>query len=85
MCDGYYSNRDGLVVLCTDSFSFEDTLVLMNVLINKFKLNCRTEPKGANFRIVIKKSSIKDLQSLVAKYIIPSIQYKIGMNIDYIF
>jgi hypothetical protein len=45
MCDGYFSTRDGYVGLCTDSYTHTDTLLLMNVLINKFDLDCRTEKK----------------------------------------
>lgn len=81
----FFSKRDGFVGLCTDSFTHTETIILMNVLINKFNLECRTEPKGAGLRIIIKRSSVEDLQSLVAKYIIPSMQYKIGMNLDYTY
>jgi hypothetical protein len=85
MSDGFYSQRDGYVGLCTDSFTKTETFVLMHVLKTKFNLECRTETKGKGLRIIIKKSSVENLQSLVAKYIIPSMQYKIGMNLDYTY
>jgi LAGLIDADG DNA endonuclease family len=84
MCDGYFSTRDGYVGLCTDSYTHTDTLLLMNVLINKFDLDCRTEKKGSGLRIIIKKNSLIKLQTLVGKYIIPSMQYKIGLNLNFV-
>lgn len=84
MCDGYFSTRDGYVGLCTDSYTHADTLLLMNVLINKFDLDCRTEKKGSGLRIIIKKNSLIKLQTLVGKHIIPSMQYKIGLNLNFV-
>jgi LAGLIDADG DNA endonuclease family len=55
MSDGFYSNRDGYVGLCTDSYTHKETIILMNILINKFNLECRIEPKGDGLRIIIKK------------------------------
>jgi len=50
-----YSKRDGYVGLCTDDFLHRDTKILMDILQNKFKFNCRTEKKGKGLRIIIKK------------------------------
>jgi len=58
----------------------------MDILQNKFKFNCRTEKKkGKGLRIIIKKESLPDLQLLVLEHIIPSMQYKIGLNLGYKF
>lgn len=85
MSDGFYSKRDGYVGLCTDDFLHKDTQILMDILQNKFKFNCRTEKKGKGLRIIIKKESLPDLQLLVLDHIIPSMQYKIGLNLGYKF
>lgn len=85
MSDGFYSKRDGYVSLCSDDFLHEDTKILMDILQNKFKFKCRTETKGKGLRIIIKKESLPELQLLIQDYVIPSMQYKIGLNLDYKF
>jgi hypothetical protein len=79
MGDGTYHTRDGHMVLCTEGFTNSDNLRLMSVLIDKFGLSCRIEKKKASSQIVIRKSSMDLLRSLVLPYMIPSMRYRVGV------
>jgi len=76
MGDGYRW-RHGLV-LCTDSYSVEDIVRLMNVLIIKYRLECRlryhtpTQP-----RVYIREGSMPILRDLIRPFMIKSMLYKI--------
>jgi NADH-ubiquinone oxidoreductase chain 4 len=71
------ANKKGLF-LCTDSFSFQDTVRLMNVLIIKFNLDCTIIIRDKKYpRIYIKKQSMPHLRQLVLPYMHPSFLYKI--------
>lgn len=75
--------RRGLgLALCTDSFTVEEVVRLMNVLIVRYQLDCTLyfhEPNQISPRIYILPKSIPILRSIVLPYIHPSILYKIGM------
>ena len=76
MGDGKES-RHGLV-LCTDSYSVQDIVRLMNVLIVKYRLECilryhtPTQP-----RVYIRERSMLILRDLVRPYMEKSMFYKI--------
>jgi hypothetical protein len=73
MGDGYYSH--GGLVLCTDSFTISDTVLLMNVLMVKFRLECTLRYHGPNKtqpRIYIRKESMNKLRALVMPHMDPS-------------
>ena len=82
MGDGYYSN--GNVVLCTDNFSEKEVLKLIEILNNKLSLKAgmkkRTNKNSVVWRINISKSSLQELKELVIPYIIPEMQYKLGIT-----
>jgi hypothetical protein len=71
------AGEDGLVI-CTDSFSVPEVVRLMNVLIIRYRLDCRlrfhtpTQP-----RISIHQSSMKRLRQIVEPFMHPSMMYKI--------
>jgi hypothetical protein len=71
-------SRHGLV-LCTDSYSIEDIVRLMNVLIIRYRLNCtlrfhtETQP-----RIYIREGSMSLLRTIVIPYMHTSMLYKIS-------
>ena len=70
---------------CTDNFTKEEVLILIDVLEKKFSIkatiNKRTNPDGAiKWRINISKSSITTLISLVQLYVIPEMFYKLGLK-----
>lgn len=77
--DGTYNKRDNILTLCTDSYTESEVELLMEVLAKKFGLKCRKEKKNSSFRIVIIKSSIDKVRSLVLEHMDPSMHYKLGV------
>ena len=83
MGDGYWNK--GSLMLCTDNFTKEEVLILVNILNKKFDLkasiNKRTSDNGnVCWRIRISNSSINNLRSLVSPFFIPEMLYKLGIN-----
>jgi hypothetical protein len=79
MGDGSYLEGGGLL-LCTDSYSIQEVVILINVLIIRYKLKCTIRVRNKNqYRIYISRSSIKILQSFVSSYIESSMLYKIHL------
>ena len=68
------------LILCTDSYSVQDVVRLLNVLIIKYRLNCTlryhtpTQP-----RIYISERSMPLLQTIVHFHMCPSMLYKIKL------
>jgi hypothetical protein len=63
--------------LCTDSFTIQEVVLLINILIIKYDLNCSIHKSNNNLRIYIKAESIDKLYKLVDPYIIPFSAYKL--------
>lgn len=83
MGDGYFA--DGSIKICTDNFTKEEVLRLIEVLHVKYgikaSINQRTNPGGViKWRIRISKLSMDKLISLVRPYFIPEMLYKLGLN-----
>lgn len=83
MGDGYFS--EGSLKLCTDNFSKDEVLSLIDILHVKFGINAsinkRTNPDGeVKWRIRISKLSMDKLILLVSPYIIPEMEYKLGLK-----
>lgn len=88
--DGYFSEGDGYfsegsLKLCTDNFSKDEVLSLIDILHVKFGINAsinkRTNPDGeVKWRIRISKLSMDKLILLVSPYIIPEMEYKLGLK-----
>lgn len=83
MGDGYFA--DGCVKICTDNFTKEEVLRLIEILHVKYgikaSINQRTNPGGIiKWRIRISKLSMDKLISLVRPYFIPEMVYKLGLN-----
>jgi hypothetical protein len=71
--------RHGLI-LCTDSNTLKDVILLINILIIKFDLKCTLREHRKNqFRIYISEQSMNKLRSLVKPYMIESMLYKIHL------
>ena len=78
--DGKYSKSGGLI-LCTDSFTLNEVILLINILIIKFELDCTIHlNKPGSYRIYIKKSSMNKLQELVSPHFVQSMLYKIHLS-----
>jgi hypothetical protein len=81
--DGYFT--DGCLKICTDNFTREEVLRLIEVLYVKYDIkatiNQRTNPDGAiKWRIRISKLSMDKLISIVRPYVIPEMLYKLGIK-----
>ena len=74
---GTYKSKG--LTLCTDSFSIEDIVRLMNVLIIRYDFNCTLPPdyKG-HYRIYISRKFMEKVRTTVKAPMIPSMLYKIG-------
>lgn len=83
MGDGFYMTSQGVIVLCTDSYTKGEINLLIAALNNKFgikaTLNKRVSSAGLNsWRIRISKKSMKQITTIVDPYIIREFRYKLG-------
>ena len=83
MGDGYFT--DGSLKICTDNFSKDEVLRLIEVLQVKYgikaSINQRSNPHGAIvWRIRISKLSMDKLISIVRPHIISEMLYKLGLK-----
>ena len=69
------------IVLCTNSFSVNDVVRLMNVLIIRYRLECTIHLKRQNqkveYLIYIREGSMALLRSIVIPFMHPSMYYKL--------
>lgn len=71
------TNGFGLLI-CTDSYKTEDVVRLINVLIIKFRLECRFRyHRPSQPRIYIRERSMPNLRKLVTPHMDKSMLYKI--------
>jgi len=69
--------RHGLII-CTDSYTIEDTIRLINVLIIKFRLECSLwAPRKNQYRIYIQQGSMASLLNIVSPFMHSSMLYKL--------
>jgi hypothetical protein len=69
--------RHGLI-LCTDSYSIEDVVRLINVLMIRYRLECSLRFYRKNqYRIYIRQDSMSILRTIVTPYFHSSMLYKI--------
>ena len=77
--DGSFHKRDRVILLCTNGFTLEGVNLLINVLTDKFGINCAIERQRGKFTIRIPKKSLPVVQALL-KDVMPSMMlYKIGL------
>ena len=78
--DGTFDKLNQVVVLCTDSFTLEEVELLINVLNDKWNLECyKKKTSISNYRIVIPRRSLLVLQSLLGPIMPPMMRYRIGL------
>jgi hypothetical protein len=77
MGDGTYQSKG--ITLCTDYYSIEDVIHLMNVLIICYDLKCSLHEYKGRYRIYISINSMVKLVKIVKPYMIPSMYYKMGL------
>lgn len=64
----------------TNSFSYNECLILVKALNDNFNLKASVQSAGSNdqYVIYIWKESMNDLRNIVSPYIIPEMKYKIN-------
>ena len=67
----------GGIRICTYSFTVQDVVRLINVLIIKYRLKCTLHMTDNKPRIFIRSKSMDLLTSIINPYIIPSMKYKL--------
>jgi LAGLIDADG DNA endonuclease family len=79
MGDGGFKSQG--VYLCTDSYTIQDVVRLMNVLIVRYDLKCtlHKSSNGLGYRIYISRNSVGKVVEIVKPYLIPSMYYKVGI------
>ncbi|GAA4910320.1 hypothetical protein GCM10023405_35480 [Streptomonospora salina] len=82
MGDG--ESRTSGLVLCTNSFTVQDVVRLMNVLIIRYRLGCvlrlKNQNKKTEYLIYIRQDSMPLLRSIVTPYLHPSMHYKLKIG-----
>lgn len=69
------------LIICTDSYSVFEVIRLMNVLMIRYRLDCRLRNHGPNQpRIYISKHSMDQLRRIVQPFMHSSMLYKIDLR-----
>lgn len=74
MGDGTRSG--GSLILQTQSFTIQECVFIVNVLIIKFDLKCSIHKHRHQFTIYISATSMRKLYPLISPYIVKSMRYK---------
>ena len=78
--DGSYTGKG--LLLCTDSFKIKEVVLLMNVLMIRYNINCTILYHSKKYpRIYISKKQIIPLQKIVLPFMHKSMFYKLGLYI----
>jgi len=76
MGDG--SKRNKGITLCTDSFTIQEVVLLINILIIKFNIKPTIHKEKKNYRIYINNSDLNKILPFIKPYFINSFLYKIS-------
>ena len=76
MGDG--SKRAKGIVLCTDNFSLQEVVLLVNILILKFDINPTIQKEKIYFRIYINEKSLMKIKPFIKPYFVDHFLYKIN-------
>ena len=80
MGDGGFKSKG--IFICTDSYSIQDVVRIINVLIIRYDLKCTLHKSNENYRIYISRNSVERILKIVKSYIIPSLYHKLGITKD---
>lgn len=89
MNDGYYKNIENTIYFCTDNFSKNEVLLLINILSNKFNIKSTIYNRRylnindeliEHYKIRISKLDVNKLILLIKPHIIPEMYYKLGIK-----
>lgn len=78
MGDGGFKSKG--IFICTDSYSIQDVVRIINVLIIRYDLKCTLHKSNENYRIYISRNSVHKVVRIVKPHLIPSMYYKIGIT-----
>jgi len=78
MDDGYKSVKG--FYICTESFSFSEIKLLINVLTLKFDLKCSHHKTTNGYRIYISSKSKDRFTELIKSYLLEHFYYKLNLN-----
>ena len=76
MSDGAHS--EGGLILCTDCFTVQEVVVLINILIIRYELQCTIQSAAGMSRIYISRHSMASLRSIVGPHMLPFSNYKLN-------
>lgn len=68
------------ITSCTDSYSIQDVVRIINTLIIRYDLKCTLHKSNENYRIYISRNSVHKVVRIVKPHLIPSMYYKIGIT-----
>ena len=77
--DGSFQKTHSMVILCTDSFSYEEVNLLANTLNANWNLESYVYKERDSYRIKIPKRSLPKLQSLLKNFMPVMMLHKIGL------
>jgi hypothetical protein len=77
---GDVTRRDNGLTLCTNSYSIQEIVLLMNVLIVKYRFVCTLRKDKGKSTIYISEKYLKLLRTIVLPHMVPSMLYKIGLE-----
>ena len=77
MGDGAKKNKG--VTLCTDSFTFKEVVILMNILKIKYNINSTIHLEKHNPRIYINNIELLKILPQIKLYFVKSLLYKISL------
>jgi hypothetical protein len=76
MCDG--AHYGGGLVLCTECFTIREVVLLMNILIIRYGLNCRIVYNRVGARIAFSRSELPKIRALVGPHMCEFSMYKLS-------
>jgi hypothetical protein len=78
MCDG--AHYGGGLVLCTECFTIQEVVTLMNILMIRHRLDCRIVYNAIGPRIVFGKSELAKVRAIVGPHMCEFSMYKLSGN-----
>lgn len=72
------SKRQKGLLLCTDNFTLQEVLLLVNILIIKFQINPTIQKEKDKFRIYINGKSLMKMKPFILPYFVDHFLYKIN-------
>jgi len=84
MGDGYYDNSNKTIVICTECFTYDDVIRLINLLEEKYGLIATAQKRklkngvGYRIRFSSKVDNLDNLRKLIKPHMHPLMLYKLG-------